>query len=121
MPNHIHGILIITDNPVGARHCLALNQHSEGNPEKFGQPVPGSISTVIGSYKSIVSKRINIIWQTKGQSIWQRNFYEHIGREQKSIDHIRKYIVNNPLCWADDPENPHPNSDVKDFLFDIPF
>ncbi|MCM0588870.1 MAG: transposase [Gloeotrichia echinulata DVL01] len=121
MPNHIHGILIITDNPVGLRHCLALNQHSEGNPEKFGKPVGGSISTVIGSYKSIVSKRINIIWQTKGQSIWQRNFYEHIGREQKSIDHIREYIVNNPLCWADDPENTHPNSDVKDFLFDIPF
>lgn len=121
MPNHIHGILIITDNPVGARQCLALNQHSEGNPETFGKPVGGSISTVIGSYKSVVSKRINIIWQTKGQSIWQRNFYEHIGREQKSIDHIREYIVNNPLCWADDPENPQANSDIQDFLFDIPF
>ncbi|MEH2061492.1 MAG: hypothetical protein V7K50_04325 [Nostoc sp.] len=49
---------------------------------------------------------MNIIWQTKGQSIWQRNFYEHIGREQKSIDNIREYILNNPQRWADDPENP---------------
>ncbi|MCC5627067.1 transposase [Nostoc sphaeroides CHAB 2801] len=121
MPNHIHGILIITDNPVGARHCLALNQHPERNTEKFGKPVRGSISTVIGSYKSVVSKRINIIWQTKGQSIWQRNFYEHIGREEKSIDNIREYIVNNPQRWADDPENTTSNSDALDYIFDIPF
>ncbi len=121
MPNHIHGILIITDNPVGTMHCLALKQHSEDNTEKFGKPVRGSISTVIGSYKSVVSKRINIIWQTKGQSIWQRNFYEHIGREQKSIDHIREYIVNNPQSWADDPENPRHDSDIQDYIFDIPF
>ncbi|AFY32102.1 transposase [Calothrix sp. PCC 7507] len=121
MPNHIHGILIITDNPVEARHCLALNQHSEGNPEQFGKPVRGSISTVIGSYKSVVSKRINIILQTKGQSIWQRNFYEHIGREQKALDNIQEYIVNNPQRWADDPENPQANSDIQDYLFDIPF
>ncbi|MEH2077105.1 MAG: transposase [Nostoc sp.] len=121
MPNHLHGILIITDNPVGARHCRALNQHLDHNTEKFGKPVRGSISTVIGSYKSVVSKRINIIWQTKRQSIWQRNFYEHIGREEKSLDNIREYIVNNPQHWADDPENTTSNSDALDYLFDIPF
>ncbi|MBH8552766.1 transposase [Nostocaceae cyanobacterium CENA357] len=121
MPNHLHGILIMTENPVGARHCLALNQHIEHNTEKFGKPVRGSMSTVIGSYKSVVSKRINIIWQTKGQSIWQRNFYEHICREQKSIDNIREYILNNPQRWADDPENLQHNSDDQNFLFDIPF
>nr|WP_318670624.1 transposase [Nostoc flagelliforme] len=61
------------------------------------------------------------MWQTKGQSIWQRNFYEHIGRGQKSIDNIREYILNNPQRWADDPENPQHNFDARDFLFDIPF
>jgi putative transposase len=121
MPNHVHGILIITENPVGARQCLALNQHSEGNTEKFGQPVRGSISTVIGSYKSVVSKRINIIWQTKGQSIWQRNFYEHISREAKSLENIREYILKNPQRWTDVPENPQHNSEIQDYLFNIPF
>ena len=121
MPNHLHGILIITDKLVGAQHCCALNQHIDCNTEQFGKPVPGSIYTVIRSYKGVVSKRINIIWQTKGQSIWQRNFYEHIGREQKSVDNIQQYILNNPQRWADDPENPQRNSDDQDFLFDIPF
>ncbi|BAY35060.1 hypothetical protein NIES2107_69710 (plasmid) [Nostoc carneum NIES-2107] len=121
MPNHLHGILIITENPVGARQCLALNQHLDHNTEKFGHPVRGSISTVIGSYKSVVSKSINIIWKTQGQSIWQRNFYEHIGREEKSVDNIREYIANNPQRWDKDPENPRHNSDIQDYLFDIPF
>ncbi|MEH2311399.1 MAG: transposase [Nostoc sp.] len=121
MPNHLHGILIITDKPVGAQHCCALNQHLTHNIEKFGKPIRGSISTVISSYKGVVSKGINIIWQTKGQSIWQRNFYEHIGREEKSLDNIREYILNNPQRWADDPEKPQHNSDIKYFLFDIPF
>lgn len=121
MSNHLHGILIMIDKPVGAQHCSALNQHLDCNTEQFGKPVPGSISTVIRSYKGVVSKRINIIWQTKGQSIWQRNFYEHIGREQKSVDNIQQYILNNPQRWADDPENPQRNSDDQDFLFDIPF
>ncbi|MBD2168299.1 transposase [Calothrix membranacea FACHB-236] len=121
MPNHLHGILIITENPVGARQCLALNQHPNHKTEKSCKPVRGSISTVIGSYKSVVSKSINIIWQTHGQSIWQRNFYEHIGRAEKSVDNIREYIANNPQRWDDDPENPRHNSDIQDYLFDIPF
>ncbi|MBD2199806.1 transposase [Calothrix anomala FACHB-343] len=121
MPNHVHGILIIIDNSVGGLHCYPFNQNIEYNIGKFGKPLPGSISTVIGSYKSVVSKRINIIWQTHSQSIWQRNFYELIGREEKSINNIREYIVNNPRRWADDPENPRHNSDIQDYLFNIPF
>ncbi|WP_017652226.1 transposase [Fortiea contorta] len=121
MPNHLHGILIITDKPVGAQQCCALNQHLDHNTEQFGQPVNSSIPTIIRSYKSVVSKRINLIWQTKGQSIWQRNFYEHIGRDQKSLDNIRQYILDNPQRWADDPENLQHKSNKPNFLFDIPF
>lgn len=121
MPNHLHGILIMTDKHAGEQQFCALNQHLDCNTEKFGKPVHGSISTIIRSYKGVVTKRINIIWHTKGQSIWQRNFYEHIGREQKSLDNIREYILNNPQRWTDDPENPEDNFDDRDFLFDIPF
>ncbi|MEH2451160.1 transposase [Nostoc sp.] len=115
MPNHLHGILVITDMSVGAWQCHAPTR------EQFGKPVRGSIPTVIGSYKSAVSKSINVIWHTKRQSIWQRNFYEHISRDQKSLDHIRQYILDNPQRWADDPENPQHNPDDCEFLFDIPF
>ncbi|MEB3180470.1 MAG: transposase [Nostocaceae cyanobacterium] len=81
----------------------------------------GSIPTVVGSYKSAVSYRINTIWNTKGQSIWQRNYYEHVGRDEKSLDNIRQYIVENPLRWGDDPENPRYLPGSQDLLFDIPF
>jgi REP element-mobilizing transposase RayT len=115
MPNHLHGILVITDTFLGAWHCRVPTT------EQFGKPVCGSIPTVIRSYKSAVSKSLNIIWHTKGQSIWQRNFYEHISREQKSLHKIRQYILDNPQRWVDDPENPQHNPDNCEFLFDIPF
>ena len=76
---------------------------------------------MIRSYKGAVSKRINLIWNTKGQSIWQRNFYEHIGRDEKSVDNIRRYILENPQHWAEDPENPQLYPDSQELLFDLPF
>ncbi|MEH1796239.1 transposase [Nostoc sp.] len=124
MPNHLHGVLVIIDTSVGARQCRAPTTERQcraPTTEQFGKPVCGSISTVIRTYKSAVSKSINIIWHTKGQSIWQRNFYEHISRDQKPLDRIRQYILDNPQRWADDPENPQHNPDDCEFLFDIPF
>ncbi|RMF23817.1 MAG: transposase, partial [Bacteroidetes bacterium] len=66
MPNHIHGILWITD--VGARHAVpqqhAVPQHAvppHGPIEQFGKPVPGSIPTIVRSFKSAVTRRINIL------------------------------------------------------------
>jgi len=114
MPNHLHGILVITDTPVGAQHCCAPTQ------EKFGKPVRGSIPTVIRTYKAVVTYRINVSWKTEGQSIWQRNYYEHIGRDEKSLDNIRQYILENPLRWVDDPENPRYHPGSQDLWFDIP-
>ncbi len=72
---------------------------------KFGQPVSGSIPTIIASFKSAVTKQINIIRNSKGTSVWQRNYYEHIIRDQKSLNRIREYIINNPLAWKRDRFN----------------
>jgi len=116
MPNHLHGILLITDISLGARHCRAPTI------EQFGRPVCGSIRTVIRSYKSAVTKLINAICNTKGTSlIWQRDFYEHINRDQGSLHNIRQYIVENPWRWAEDPENPQHYPENQEFLLDIPF
>ena len=95
MPNHVHGILIMTD----AGRGKALPCPYEG---KFGKPVAGSIPTIIGSYKSVVTKQINILRQLKGTTVWQRNYYEHIIRGEESLNRIRNYIVNNPLSWTRD-------------------
>jgi putative transposase len=95
MPNHIHGILIMTNN----RQAMALPNPYQG---KFGKPIPGSISIIIGSFKSAVSKQINILRNSKGVLVWQRNYYEHIIRDDESLNRIRNYIINNPLAWKND-------------------
>jgi len=64
----------------------------------------GSLSTVIRSYKSICTKTINKI-QNNINFQWQLRFYDHIIRNEKSLNKIRNYIINNPLNWDNDKEN----------------
>ena len=71
--------------------------------ERFGKPVPGSIPTIVRSYKAAVTLRISA---GRGVLVWQRNFYEHIVRNDESLDRIRQYIIDNPTRWDDDDENP---------------
>lgn len=81
IPNHIHGILGIIDvKIVGERHTVPLRK-SGYTIEKYGKPVPGSIPTIIRSFKSAVTKRINVIHKSPGAPVWQRNYYEHIVRD----------------------------------------
>ncbi len=89
MPNHIHGIIII-NNPVGDGHARPVNKNN-------------NLSVIIGSYKSAVSKEMH---QLNNISFhWQRSFYEHVIRTEKSLSNIREYISNNPATWINDNEN----------------
>jgi len=98
MPNHIHGILRITN--VGARHALPLQAR------KFGKPVAGSLPTIIGAFKSAVTRRINQVRSTPSAGFWQRNYYEHVIRNPDELSQIRQYISDNHKKWALDRENP---------------
>ena len=98
MPNHIHGVIVIAGPPVGATHASPL-QRPAGPPKR-------SIGAIVGSYKSAVSKRINAMRGTPGASVWQRNYYEHIIRNESALNRIRQYIADNPARWSEDPENP---------------
>jgi putative transposase len=60
-----------------------------------------------------VTKRINEIRQTHGAPVWQRNYYEHIIRGDGELLRVREYILNNPLDWENDRENPSPPMDLK--------
>ena len=109
MPNHMHGIIVITD---GRGTVGNLNVLDDGSPrraptqEQFQKPVKGSIPTMIRSYKSAVSYRINLMRRTDGVPVWQRNYYEHIIRNQTDLRNKTDYIESNPLLWDDDDENP---------------
>ena len=71
----------------------------------FGKPTNGSLSTIIGSYKSAVTKRINSIRTEYGNSVWQRNYHEHIIRDADELMRIRRYIDQNPIKWTQKHRN----------------
>ena len=100
MPNHIHGIVWITDVGTTGRSPLLRGNSPRG-------PMPKSIGAFIGGYKVSVAKRINALRGTTGQAVWQRNYYEHILRDEIDYKRVYEYILYNPLRWGDDEENPN--------------
>ena len=101
MPNHLHGIVIIRDDRRHRdkyRRCGSRTAPTEGKPKSLGR--------LIGAFKTTSTKHINIYRGTPGAKLWQRSFYDHIIRNEKSLDNIRVYIRSNPLKWALDADNP---------------
>ena len=98
MPNHFHGIVVMINGRGTARRAPTT--------EQFGKPVAGSIPTIIRSFKSAATKRINEFRHTPGMPVWQRNYFEHIIRNKTALAKIREYIINNPQQWELDRENP---------------
>ena len=60
----------------------------------------------MAGFKSVTAKRINQMRGTPGTKVWQRNYHEHVIRDEASLNAIRQYITDNPTRWAEDPENP---------------
>jgi REP element-mobilizing transposase RayT len=96
MPNHVHGIVVIRD--VGAHSRAPL-------PSPPHRP-PRSLGSFVAGFKSAATKRINAIRSTLGLPVWQRNYYEHVIRDEDDLDRVRRYIAENALRWEEDPENP---------------
>ena len=110
MPNHMHGIIVITDGRGTAGNPNDLDGESSRRApttrEGFQKPVMGSIPTIIRSYKSAVAYRINLMRKTQGIPIWQRNYWEHIIRNQQDLQNKTDYLEANPILWDEDDENP---------------
>ncbi len=108
MPNHFLGIIAITDS---GRTAMGRGTALCSAPavERFGRLLPDSIPTIIRSFKSAVTRRINEILKTPGNPVWQRNYYEHVIRDEDDLNNIRQYICTNPLQWDIDRENPSAN------------
>jgi REP element-mobilizing transposase RayT len=89
MPNHLHGILIIADDSRGGSRT-APTEHRK------------SLGRLIGAFKTVSTKRINGLHNTTGSTIWQRNYWEHVIRDEAELNSIREYIQNNPAQWQFD-------------------
>lgn len=92
MPNHLHGIIVISDSRGGSRTAPT---------EK-----PKPLGRLIGAFKTVSSKRINQIRDNPGCPVWQRDYYERVIRNEQELARAREYIVNNLMKWALDKENP---------------
>jgi len=98
MPNHIHGIVFIG---------YTTAQGATGR-SPLRRPGPGShsLGAFVAGFKSATTIRINAIRQTPRRPVWQRNYYEHIIRDERDLEPIRDYILSNPANWPNDRENP---------------
>lgn len=116
MPNHLHGILFFLD-VVGATHLGLTKAHFSkmtlphertdsinGSPLPRG-PQPKSLGTIMAQFKSRVTKRLWKIPALNGTPVWQRNYYEHIIRNEQDLKNKSDYIESNPLLWDEDDEN----------------
>lgn len=91
MPNHIHAVIEITAH-VGAGSKPAQNIPFSNH----------SLSEIVRQFKTFSSRRINQLSGKQGHPVWQRNYYEHIIRNEISYNNIYWYIMNNPQKWEDD-------------------
>jgi REP element-mobilizing transposase RayT len=102
MPNHIHGIIMI-DQSVGVNNVRAIHELPLQRRKQRRQML---LPKIIGWFKMNSSKSINQMRSTVGRPVWQKNYYEHVVRNEKDLRSIQEYIINNPLQWELDENNP---------------
>jgi putative transposase len=96
MPNHVHVIIIIQNAAVGFQNFEPLRT----NQNQFQKIIPRSLGAIVRGFKIGVTKLAR--QKTNNHEVWQRNFYEHIIRDEKDLVRIREYIKCNPFTWLDD-------------------
>lgn len=103
MPNHFHGIVVIDENRRGVLQYAptTASSHKTTASTNFRSPSQ-TIGAIIRGFKSAVTKKINIDRSMPGIPVWQRNYYEHIIRDDESYYRISEYIKNNPVNWQKD-------------------
>lgn len=111
MPNHCHGIIVINRRgEVSSPDSSSVpNKMNVIKTNKGGGTPPlrkNTLGQIVAYFKYQSSKRINQIRNTPGIPLWQRNYYEHIIRDDMELHKVLEYIRYNPLNWDEDEENP---------------
>ena len=94
MPNHMHGIIVMVDG------------NGRGGSRTAPTTKRKSLGRLVGAFKTVSTKCINQLRQIPDGPFWQRNYHEHIIRDERSLNNIRRYIRANPRMWINDVENP---------------
>jgi|ERR1700722_7711031 len=128
MPNHMHGILVLTEPnaipkeaeggetpPLQAPGIASAKQAEGGEtpplpaierPRAATQRKRPTLGQIVAFFKYQSTRAINTLTGTPGVRVWQRNYYEHVIRDETSLDNLRTYVVENPLRWELDTLHP---------------
>ncbi len=118
MPNHIHGIVVFREDEGAASSAptwsapavgALLAAPSSAPPHSVrppGKPARPTLGQIMRAFKSISAISANRLLGRQGQPLWQRNYYEHIIRDDDDPDRIREYIHTNPAMWDKDALHP---------------
>ena len=96
MPNHIHGIIVITGDAATVGAGFKPAPTITATPTKHGLP------EIVRALKTFSARKINELRNLQGEKLWQRNYWEHIIRNEQSYQRIANYIINNPQNWNND-------------------
>ena len=112
MPNHVHGIIILVGAGTGA--C----PDNPGQPQGVAPTGTMSLPDVVHWFKPLTTARYRrgVLyggWLPFPGRLWQRNYYEHVIRNDEELNRIRQYIIDNPARWEEDPENPDNAGSVR--------
>ena len=94
MPNHVHGVIVLTEVGAGLKPAPTVVAKRHGLPE------------IVRGFKTFSSRRINELRGTPGTPVWQRNYYEHVIRGEDELNRVREYIDSNPTGWLEDRYHP---------------
>ena len=101
MPNHAHGIIVLSG--VGAQFIAPFRKTTTENQGVMNHAP--TVGKIVRAFKARCTHMINNVRNTPGLPVWQRNYYEHVIRDEKELDAIREYIRFNPQKWDEDEEN----------------
>lgn len=112
MPNHIHGIVVIATSVSAG--CVGAGSKPAQIPSDAStgaglEPAPTKchgLPEIVRQFKTFSARRINENRHALGMSVWQRNYYEHIIRNEADYNRIAKYIADNPRKWPEDSLHP---------------
>ena len=122
MPNHVHAIIVIGRGMVSTPTVSTPNNEEMGG-EKGGETPPlhggggrgvvsrptvsrPTLGQIVAYFKYQTTKSINQMRETPGARFWQRNYWEHVIRDETDLNRVRRYIQTNPLRWVDDQLHP---------------
>lgn len=110
MPNHTHAVIVIHDDDGGGGGGGSGTGGSRTAPTGTARTGAGGgrkpLGRLVGMFKTVSTKRINLLRDAPDARFWQRNYWEHIIRDETTYQLIYRYVQHNPASWEDDQLHP---------------